>query len=74
MIDQVLIAACGITSVWCSQSATDAVRRWACVAGLIAQPAWLYASVNASQWGIALLSLVYTAAWLRGVRVYWWRR
>jgi hypothetical protein len=74
MIDQIIIAACGIASVWCSQASTDGVRRWACVAGLLAQPAWLYSAVGAQQWGVASLVLVYTAGWLHGVRIYWWRR
>lgn len=74
MIDQVVIAACGVSSLWLSQSPAVSARRWAPIIGLVAQPAWLYASISAEQWGIAALSLVYAAGWARGIRTYWIRR
>jgi hypothetical protein len=74
MLEQTVIAVCGVLSIWLSQAPTAAHRRWAPVAGLIAQPAWLWASIQASQWGIAALSLVYAAGWIRGLRTYWWAR
>lgn len=73
MIDQIVIAACGVSSLWLSQSPETGARRWAPVIGLAAQPAWLYASIAAEQWGIAALSLVYAAGWARGIRTYWLR-
>lgn len=71
MIEQIVIAVCGVLSIWMSQSTSLAQRRWAPIIGLIAQPAWLYASIKAEQWGIAALSLVYAAGWARGIRTYW---
>ena len=73
MIEQIVIALCGVSSLWLSQSPEFNARRWAPIIGLIAQPAWLYASITAEQWGIAALSLVYAAGWARGLRTYWWR-
>lgn len=71
MIDQVVIALCGVSSLWLSQSPEFNARRWAPIIGLVAQPAWLYASIAAEQWGIAALSFVYAAGWIRGLRTYW---
>ena len=74
MIEQIVIALFGVTAIFLSQDPRDSVRRWACICGLIAQPAWFYAAYQAEQWGIFGLSFLYTFSWLRGVRTYWWKR
>lgn len=71
MLEQAIIMLCGVASIWLSQSASLAQRRWAPIIGLLAQPFWLYASIKAEQWGIAALSLVYAAGWMRGIHTYW---
>jgi len=73
MIEQIGIAACGVTAVFCSQDSRESVRRWACVFGLAGQPFWFYATFVAEQWGIFALSFLYAYSWLRGVRTYWWK-
>lgn len=71
MIEQTIIALCGITSVWLSQDRRPHYARWACIIGLCAQPFWLFATWKAQQYGIFLLSFVYALGWLRGVKTYW---
>lgn len=71
MIAQALILLLGTMAVWCSQSPATRAQRWAPVLGLIAQPFWIITTWQAEQWGMLALSLVYTAAWLRGIRTYW---
>ena len=71
MIDQAIIGICGLSSVWLSQDKRESYRRWACIFGLIAQPAWFWSAYQAQQWGILALAFVYTAGWLRGVRNHW---
>jgi hypothetical protein len=73
MIEQVVIAICGIASIWLSQSPAVRSRRWAPIIGLAAQPAWLYATWQTEQWGMFALSVVYAAGWMRGIRTYWGR-
>ncbi|CAB4223404.1 hypothetical protein UFOVP1670_41 [uncultured Caudovirales phage] len=73
MIDQVAIGVCGITSVWLSQDRRPGVRRWACIFGIMAQPFWVYATLQAEQWGILILTLVYTVGWARGIWNHWIR-
>lgn len=74
MVDQIVIGVCGVTSVFCSQSAEDRVRRWACIFGISAQPFWLYTTITAGQWDIAALSLLYAYGWWRGIRLHWLKR
>lgn len=73
MIDQLVIGTCGVATVFLSQSKDVAVQRWACVVGLVAQPAWMWSAWHAGQWAIVGLTFVYTLGWLRGVRNFWWR-
>lgn len=74
MIEQVVIAICGLASVWLSQDTRRDVQRFACIFGLVAQPFWFYACVKAEQWGIVLLTFVYFAGWARGFYNFWIRR
>ena len=71
MIEQVVIAVCGLASVWLSQDTRFSVRRWACIFGICAQPFWLYATWQAGQWGIVALTFVYAAGWIRGIWTHW---
>lgn len=74
MIDQAVIAVCGTATVLLSQDARPKYRRWACIVGVAAQPAWFYATISAEQWGMVALSVLYTLGWLRGVRNFWLRK
>lgn len=73
MIEQAFIGLFGLLSVWLTNDPRPAVRRWACVFGLCAQPFWLYATWTAQQWGIFALAFVYTAGWARGFLHQWVR-
>lgn len=71
MIEQTVIALFSVAAIWLSQDARWTRRRWACVLGLIAQPAWFYATWKAEQWGIFALCFVYAGCWARGFMTYW---
>lgn len=71
MIDQAIIAVCGVASIWLANDPRESRRRWAAPIGLVAQPFWMYATFVAEQWGIFALSFVYAAGWARGVRHHW---
>jgi hypothetical protein len=71
VIDQAIIAVCGVSSIWLANDPVASRRRWACVIGLAAQPAWMYSSYTAGQWGIFALSFVYAAGWMRGIWHSW---
>jgi hypothetical protein len=73
-LEQIGIAVFGVTATRLSQDAREGVRRWACIAGLCAQPFWFYTTVVNEQWGIFFLSFFYTEAWWKGFRTYWWKR
>lgn len=71
VIAQIAIAVFGVSAVWLSQDHRPHWRRWAPIMGLAGQPAWLYATYTAEQWGIFALCGVYTAAWARGFHNHW---
>ena len=73
MIEQTIIAVCGVASVFLSQDPRRAWARWACIIGMAAQPFWMYATFKAEQWGIFVLCFIYTAGWARGIKTYWLR-
>lgn len=71
MIDQIGIAVLGVTAIWLSQAQNIKARRWSSIFGLAAQPFWFYTTFAAGQWGIFVLTFIYTAAWGRGVYTNW---
>jgi hypothetical protein len=71
LAEQLVIAVCGISSVFLSQCHHRNQRRWACVFGIVAQPFWIYATWQAQQWGIFLLAFFYATAWIKGFWLYW---
>lgn len=70
-LDQIAIALFGALAAWLSQARSEKLRRWACIFGMLGQPAWFYAAWKADQWGIFLVSVIYLGAWMRGVWVHW---
>jgi len=71
MIAQLAIAVFGVTAIWLSQASSLKSRKWAPVYGLAGQPFWIYATFSAEQWGIFVLSMFYTVAWMRGIKNHW---
>ncbi|MES2612777.1 MAG: hypothetical protein V4679_21165 [Pseudomonadota bacterium] len=70
-LDQIAIGLCGAAAVWLSQSTQESVRRCACLAGLMAQPFAFYTAWQLQHWGVLVLALVLTLAWLKGLWVHW---
>lgn len=50
-LDQIAIALFGALAAWLSQARSEKLRRWACIFGMLGQPAWFYAAWKANQWG-----------------------
>lgn len=72
MLSQIIIVITGVLAVWLSQDACESRRRFACLFGMAGQPFWFYSTYQAEQWGIFALSFLYTFAWIKGIKVYWW--
>ncbi|MBI2599505.1 nicotinamide mononucleotide transporter [Candidatus Daviesbacteria bacterium] len=45
-------------------------NKWGFVAGLLAQPFWFITSYLNHQWGVFLVSLIYSISWIYGI--YQW--
>jgi hypothetical protein len=71
MIDQIIIFITGPLSIWLANDPRPAYRKWACVVAMVGQPSWLYAAYVADQWGILITDVLFTLAWMRGVREHW---
>lgn len=73
MNEQWGIALFGVSAIALTQDPNPARQRFACLFGLAGQPFWFYAAWQSEQWGIGLLTLLYTLAWSRGVWRQWLR-
>ena len=74
MIDwvaQMVIVVTGPLAVWITQQKNESLKKYACLFGMAAQPFWLYATFTAGQWGIFIVSFVYTYSWWLGIRQHW---
>lgn len=70
-VDQIGIMLTGVIAVWLTQSTNEERRRYACLFGLVGQPFWFYAAFSAAQWGVFVVCVLYTLAWLRGLHTHW---
>jgi len=70
-MDQIAIALTGVIAIWLSQDERESWRKYACLFGLVGQPFWFYSTYTAEQWGIFVLCIFYTFAWLKGFRNNW---
>jgi hypothetical protein len=66
LVSQVWIFITGALSAFMIHSADRKVRLAACVIALAGQIAWVYAAIQADQFGILLVDFIYTAGWIRG--------
>lgn len=74
MNEQWGIALFGVVAIALTQDPNRGRQRYACLFGLAGQPFWLYAAWHSQQWGIGIVTVLYTLAWSRGVWTQWLRR
>ena len=71
MLTQAMLAFFGLTALWLAMGTSARGRRWAPVIGLAGQPFWLYYAASAGAWGMLVLSMAYSAVYVRGIFVQW---
>jgi hypothetical protein len=71
LIVQVAILVFSALAIWLLSGRRPS--RWGWVAGLTAQPFWLYATWSASQWGMFANAVIFTVIYVRGLRNHWTR-
>jgi len=74
VLSQVLIGGLGIASVMLVTSKDEGLRRLAAPLALLAEPFWFYTAYINEQWGILLLTLIYTFRWTQVFIRDWVRR
>ena len=62
-MNQLFLALLSLVAAALSQSPYPQHQRYACVAGLAAQPFWLAETWRARQWGMLVLTCFYAAVW-----------
>ncbi len=48
-------------------------NRWGFVFGLMSQPFWFITAFINQQWGVFLLSVIYTCSWLYGIQEWFFK-
>lgn len=62
----------GCTAVWLI-GRPESWRRWGYFLGLCSQPFWLYMSYKKQEWGVFILSCLYTYSWAQGVWFHYFK-
>lgn len=73
MIEQSIIAITGVVAIFLTQSRDKKWQKYACLVGLVGQPFWMMATYQSEQWGMFVLTIFYTLAWLQGIRNFWFK-
>jgi hypothetical protein len=74
MMVQLFIAVTELIAIWLLQDKRESHRKFAPIFGLLGQPFWFYASYTADQWGAFILCFFFTAAWIKGLKDYWFTK
>lgn len=74
MIAQIAIAFLSPAAVLLSHSEHARIARWGSVLGLAGQPFWIASTWAASQWGMFVVSIIFTLVWSNNFRAHWIRR
>lgn len=70
-ISQFAILFTGVVAVFLSQSSKENNRKFASIFGLLGQPFWMYTTYHSQQWGIFLMTFLYTFSWGKGFWLFW---
>jgi hypothetical protein len=71
-ISQIALVVVGPVVIWLLAQKKHWMR-WGYIIGLCHQPFWFYTSIYNRQWGLIVLSSIYTACYLIGIYNYWIR-
>lgn len=72
LLAQLGILILGCSAVWLI-GRPEYWRRWGYILGLCSQPFWIYSSIRGGEWGVLILSFLYTYSWAQGVWFHWFK-
>ena len=70
-MNQLFMAAFGLSSIYMAMGNSPKLRKWAPIVGLAGQPFWAFFAWQTQGWGLAVLVLAYSAVYVRGIVVQW---
>ena len=71
LIAQICIGVFGVSAIFMVNRPEAKLRKWAPIVAMFAQPAWYYTTYINEQWGIFILSFLYTYSWGMGIYQQW---
>ena len=71
IIIQIIIFTTEAIAMLLTQQSNENLKKYAPIIGMAGEPFWIYASLNANQWGILGLSIIYSFIWGLGIYNYW---
>ena len=69
-IAQSLILVFGVSANFLLNSKSSK-SKYGPILGLCSQPFWLYLTFKNNQWGMFVLSFIYTVIWITGIKSFW---
>ena len=63
---QLVIVLTGCSAIF-MVSRKESWSKYGYIVGLLGQPAWFYIGISNRNWGIVLLTIVYTFSWSQGI-------
>lgn len=70
-MNQLALAAFGLTALAMAMSHNPRARRWAPIIGLCGQPFWVLFALQADAWGLLALSTAYSLVYAHGAWAQW---
>lgn len=58
-------------AVYINNYENTALRRWTYIVGICAQPFWFYTSITTHQYGLLLVTAIYTYCYAQGIYTFW---
>jgi len=68
---QLALAFFGLSAMFMATGGNPDLYRWAPLVGLCAQPFWFVFAVRSKAWGLIVLSIAYSAVYVRGALIQW---
>jgi len=69
-ISQIAVFIFGASAIW-FVGRKESWRRWGFILGLLGQPFWIYSFISNKQYGMLLMTAVYTYSWATGIYNHW---
>lgn len=71
IVVQVVLFLTGAVAVYLTQQHDEELKRYSSLFGMAGQPFWYYTTLSTGQYGVFLLTIIYTYCWSLGIYNNW---